>query len=209
MENNEKFGRPEKEITQSGTEASEKSGDYILTCNVFANDLDRIRQLLDGAGCKYFVGRSLRNVPDVTQPLFRFELFYDGTYQAAGLIQGLDDLCGPAEIRRLLKPFKGDLLVPMEIDQPCSFWFTEQGLQKFADGIDEISRYMSRIGWEVRCSVLWVHEMNFLYQDEYQIALGPEFIDPDSFVSFSHAADLMDFDDMTTEHFSESYDFSM
>lgn len=127
-------------------------------------------------------------------------------------MQKLDDMCEPDTYRRLMKPFKDDLPVPMGLDQPCSFWFTEKGLQRFADAIDEINRCVSETGWEIRCTVLWVHEMNYLYQDDYQIALGPEFVDRDSFVSFSHAADLMDFDTSTgqtkTEYFSEGCDFS-
>lgn len=188
---------------------AEKPTEYILTCNMDGKDLDRIKTLLDEAGCSYSIARSIKNVPDTEQPLFRFELFYDGTYQAVGLLQELDDICEPAVCRRLMKPFRDDLLVPMGLDLPCSFWFTEQGLQKFADAIDTINRCVSQFGWEVRCSVLWVHEMNYLYQDEYQIALGPEFVDPDGFEGFSHAANLMDLDTMTTEQFNESYDFSI
>lgn len=175
-------------------ESGEGQAEYTLTCNLCANDLERIRLLLDGVGCRYFVARSLKNVPDAEQPLFRFELFYNGVYQAVGLLQTLDELCEPAVYRRLMKPFKDGLPVPVGLDQPCSFWFTEKGLQKFADAIDEINRCVSQHGWEVRCSVLWVHEMNYLYQDKYQIALGPEFVDPDGFVSFSHAMDMMNFD---------------
>lgn len=175
-------------------ETGEEPSEYILTCNLSAKDLDRIKPLLDGTGCGYSIARSLKNIPDTEQPLFRFEMFYNGAYQAVGLLQGLDDMCEPAVYRRLMKPFKDDLPVPIGLDQSCSFWFTERGLQKFADAIDEINRCVSPSGWEVRCSVLWVHEMNYLYQDEYQIALGPEFVDCDNFVSFSHAADLMNFD---------------
>ena len=47
--------------------------------------------------------------------------------------------------------------------------------------------------------VLWVHEMNYIYQDEYQIALGPEFIAPDGFVPFSHASGLMNFESEQAE----------
>lgn len=175
-------------------EASEEQAEYILTCNLCVNDMDRIRLLLDGAGCRYTIARSLKNIPDTVQPLFRFELFYGGVYQAVGLLQNLDEICEPVVYRRLMKPFKDDLLVPIGLDQPCSFWFTEQGLERFADAVDEIHRYVSQSGWDVRCSVLWVHEMNYLYQDKYQIALGPGFVDPHRFVRFSHAADLIDFD---------------
>lgn len=178
----------------AGVETGAEQAEYILTCNVCVNDMDRIRLLLDNAGCKYTIARSLKNVSDTEQPLFRFELFYGGVYQAVGLLQNLDEICEPSVCRKLMKPFKDDLLVPMGLDQPCSFWFTEQGLERFADAVDEIHRYVSQSGWDVRCSVLWVHEMNYLYQDKYQIALGPEFVDPDSFMSFSRAANLMDFD---------------
>lgn len=189
------ISRPAEEVTTAEVGPGEKPAEYILTCNVCTNDLDQLKILLDGKGYKYSIARSLKNVPDTEQPLFRFELFFNGAYQAVGLLQGLDDLCEPAVYRRLMKPFKDNLLVPIGLDQPCSFWFTEQGVKRFADAIDEINRCVSPSGWEVRGIVLWVHEMNYLYQDNYQIALGPEFVDSHRFVSFLHAADLMDFDD--------------
>lgn len=198
--------------TAEGINGSGDPAEFLLTCRLCAKNLERIRPLLDGVGCRYSVARLLKSVPDEVQPLFRFELFFDGAYQGIGFLQKLDDTCEPDTYRRLMKPFKDDLPVPMGLDQPCSFWFTEKGLQRFADAIDEINRCMSETGWEVRCTVLWVHEMNYLYQDDYQIALGPEFVDRDSFVSFSHAADLMDFYTSTgqtkTEYFSEDCDFS-
>lgn len=70
-------------------------------------------------------------------------------------------MCEPDIYRRLMKLFKDDLPVPMGLDPPCSFWFTEKGLQRFADAIDEINRYISETRWEIRCIVLWVHEMNY------------------------------------------------
>lgn len=198
--------------TAEGINGSGDPAEFLLTCRLCAKNLERIRSLLDGVGCRYSVARLLKSVPDEVQPLFRFELFFDGVYQGIGFLQELDDMCEPAAYRRLMKPFKDGLPVPMGLDQPCSFWFTEKGLQRFADAIDEINRCVSETGWEIRCTVLWVHEMNYLYQDDYQIALGPEFVDRDSFVSFSHAADLMDFDTSTgqtkTEYFSEGCDFS-
>lgn len=198
--------------TAEGINGSGDPAEFLLTCRLCAKNLDRIRPFLDGGGCRYSVARLLKNVPDEVQPLFRFELFFDGAYQGIGFLQELDDMCEPDTYRRLMKPFKNDLPVPMGLDQPCSFWFTEKGLQRFADAIDEINRCISKTGWEIRCIVLWVHEMNYLYQDDYQIALGPEFADRDSFVSFSHAADLMNFDtsagQTTTEYFNKGCDFS-
>ena len=184
--------RTQSECTAA--EANEEPSEYRLTCDLRRKDLEWLRPLLDGAGFSYSISRSLKNVPNEVQPLFRFELFFDGTYQGVGFLQGLDDMCEPAAYRRLMKPFKDSLPVPMNLDQPSSFWFTEKGLQKFGDAIDEINRYASGTGWDIRCMVLWVHEMNYIYQDEYQIALGPEFIDPDGFAPFSHASELMNFE---------------
>lgn len=174
--------------------AGRRSGDYILTCSLNVEDLAHVKLLLEQAGFPYSVARSLKNVPDEVQPLFRFELFYNGTYQAAGLVQRLSDLCSQAEYRRLMKPFKDSLLVPVSLEQPCSFWFTENGLKKFADAIDEINRCISQTGWEVQGSALWVHEMNYLYVDEYQVALDPEFVNSENFIRFSSATELMVFE---------------
>lgn len=170
------------------------SAEYILTCSLNREDLEQAELLLNQAGFPYTVARSLKNVPDEVQPLFRFELFYHGAYQAVGLVQNLSDLCGPAEYRRLMKPFKDSLLVPVSLKQPCGFWFTEKGLQEFAGAIDEINRCVSQSGWEVQGSILWVHEMDYLYEDEYQVALDPEFVESENFVRFSRAAELMDFE---------------
>ena len=174
---------------------AETQSEYILTCSLGFDDLERVGRLLNGAGYKYSIARLLKDVPDTEQPLFRFELFFDGEYQAVGLLQPLDEICGPAVYRRLMKPFKDSLPVPMEINFPCSFWFTEQGLRKFADAIDEINRCISKYGWEARCIMLWVHEMNYLYEDDYQVALGPEFVDHNCFTSFVHADELLEMAD--------------
>ena len=36
--------------------------------------------------------------------------------------------------------------------------------------------------------------MNYLYEDEYQVALDPEFVNSENFIKFSIAAELMDFE---------------
>ena len=36
--------------------------------------------------------------------------------------------------------------------------------------------------------------MDYLYEDEYQVALDPEFVESENFVRFSRAAELMDFE---------------
>ena len=141
--------RAQNECTAA--EANEEPSEYRLTCDLRRKDLEWLRPLLDGAGFSYSISRSLKNVPNEVQPLFRFELFFDGTYQGVGFLQGLDDMCEPAAYRRLMKPFKDSLPVPMNLDQPSSFWFTEKGLQKFGDAIDEINRYASGTGWDIRC----------------------------------------------------------
>lgn len=72
-----------------------------------------------------------------------------------------------------MKPFKDSLPVPMNLDQPSSFWFTEKGLQKFGDAIDEINRYASGTGWDIRGMVLWVHEMNFESEQAEKVITPP------------------------------------
>lgn len=166
-------------------------GKYVVTCDFDDKNLKRLTQFLDKMGQKYSVGKSLKGTPDEVQPLFRFELFFEGEHHGMGLFQAFDDIFRPPVCRELMKPFKDELPVPMELSQPCNFWFTESGIQKFGLAIDKIKRYANEAGCELKCSVLWVHEMNYLYEDEYQVALGEEFIDVESFDSFSCAADLL------------------
>ena len=166
-------------------------GQYVVTCNFDDESLKKLTQFFDKMGWECSIGKSLRGTPDAVQPLFRFEMFFDGAYQGAGLFQELDNLFEPAVYRKLLKPFKDELPVPMEVTQPCSFWFTEAGVQRFGCAIDEINKCALEVGWEVKCSVLWVHEINYLYEDEYQVALGEEFINIENFYSFSRTADLL------------------
>lgn len=135
--------RAQNECTAA--EANEDPSEYRLTCDLRRKDLEWLRPLLDGAGFSYSISRSLKNVPNEVQPLFRFELFFDGTYQGVGFLQGLDDMCEPVAYRRLMKPFKDSLPVPMNLDQPSSFWFTEKGLQKLGDAIDEINVSAGRV----------------------------------------------------------------
>ena len=163
--------RTQSECTAA--ETNEEPPEYRLTCDLRRKDLEWLRPLLDGAGRSYSISRSLKNVPDEVQPLFRFELFFDGTYQGVGFLQGLDDMCEPAAYRRLMKPFKDSLPVPMNLDQPSSFWFAEKGLQKFGDAIDEINRYASGTGWDIRGMVLWVHEMNFESEQAEKVITPP------------------------------------
>lgn len=166
-------------------------GQYIVTCDFSDENLKKLTQFLDKMEWKYSVGKSLKGTPDEVQPLFRFELFFDGEYQRAGLFQEFDNLFEPSICRKLMKPFKDELPVPIEVDQPCNFWFTEVGVQRFGCAIDEINKCALEVGWEVKCSVLWVHEINYLYEDEYQVALGEEFINIENFDSFSRTADLL------------------
>ena len=86
--------------TEEGMGVSGDPAEFVLTCSLHSKDLERLRPLLDGVGCRYSIARLLKNVPDEVQPLFRFELFFDGIYQEIGFLQGLDDMCGPAAYRR-------------------------------------------------------------------------------------------------------------
>ena len=76
--------RAQNECTAA--EANEEPSEYRLTCDLRRKDLEWLRPLLDGAGFSYSISRSLKNVPNEVQPLFRFELFFDGTYQGVGFL---------------------------------------------------------------------------------------------------------------------------
>lgn len=58
--------------TAEGINGSGDPAEFLLTCRLCAKNLERIRPLLDGVGCRYSVARLLKSVPDEVQPLFRF-----------------------------------------------------------------------------------------------------------------------------------------
>lgn len=168
-----------------------KTSTYFFTCELGEDGFNSVKAFLDKLGCSYTTATSGKNQPYEDEPLFRFELFFDGEYQSVGLLQGLEDACGTASYQKLMQPFKDELPIPEHIQLPCCFWFTEKGLRKFAAAIDNINKYLSGKGWEVRGCFLVAHESAYLYQDELQVALGAETLDKDAFVSFTHAEDMI------------------
>ena len=120
-------------------------------------------------------------------PTCRFEVRQALIYQ---LVSGLTDENGKYNYAKAVHHY------PPFFDISCS---AKNYKIASALTIDEINRYASGTGWDLRGMVLWVHEMNYIYQDEYQIALGPEFIDPDGFAPFSHASGLMNFESEQAE----------
>ena len=69
--------------------------------------------------------------------LFRFELAFSGEPQGVGFLQGLDDVGLLGFIRDDLYSLF-DTLPIYELDEPVSFWFTEDGLRQYEDAINRL-----------------------------------------------------------------------
>ena len=78
--------------------------------------------------------------------LFRFELAFSGEPQGVGFLQGLDDVGLLGFIRDDLYSLF-DTLPIYELDEPVSFWFTEDGLRQYEDAINRIADEVSENGW--------------------------------------------------------------
>ena len=164
---------------------------YVITCELTDEQCLTLKAVLDGMQTEYSVAVLLGNRAVEEQPVFRFELFFNGEYQAVGLLQGLDDIVGPATYHKLIKPFNDNLPVPIDITTGCSFWFTEKGLITFTPAIDAINECIRDKGWEVRGSYLLIHESEILYEDELQVALDEYTVDDSTFIPFEKATDIM------------------
>ena len=70
--------------------------------------------------------------------IYRFEGLFNGVPQGVGLFQELDEMALPiSEVRELTGLF--DSLPCPDLDEPVSFWFTEEGLQIYEAAINYIN----------------------------------------------------------------------
>lgn len=113
--------------------------------------------------------------------IYRFELVYLGELQQVGFLQGLGDIgLSNAEVRGLASMF--DSLPAEELDEPVSFWFTEEGIRTFETAINRINAEISNHGWSLAGASMEApggenalfEKDEIIYQDQYQIALSRE-----------------------------------
>lgn len=113
--------------------------------------------------------------------LYRFELAFDGEPQGVGFPQGLTDV-------ELWKPVETDLydcfeslpvpkLAPgLELDEPVSFWFTEEGLSAFDDSINRVADEIAEKNWQLLGMWMEADLTDAIYHDKYQAACAVEYI---------------------------------
>ena len=127
---------------------------------------------------------------------YRFELAFDGTPQGVGFLQGVDDIgLSNKKFTALMDPFD-ELPCPRltDFESRVLFFFTEEGLKKFAPAIDAISKAIGPRGWSLLGLVL--DECSFehsLYHDALQAAWPYEYLAPImGFYEVKSATDLFD-----------------
>lgn len=106
---------------------------------------------------------------------YRFELAFDGEPQGVGFLQGLDDVgFTMAKKERLMQPFNEHLAIPdveSDDDSAVVFFFTEQGLMRFAKDLNRIIKAIEPRGWSLIATAMEEDDFsNALYSDECQAA---------------------------------------
>ena len=107
--------------------------------------------------------------------LFRFELAFSGEPQGVGFLQGLDDVGLLGFIRDDLYSLF-DTLPIYELDEPVSFWLTEDGLRQYEDAINRIADEVSENGWQLIGASIDDSMENVIYKDMFQAAFPLEYI---------------------------------
>lgn len=116
--------------------------------------------------------------------LYRFELAFAGEEQGVGILQGLDDTPIPFVTRDEFFSVFDSLPVPQNISTPDDsqvvFWFTEKGLQQYANVINAIIQELEEYDWQVVAMPLVIDSdrprtlstQDALYKDEFQVAFS-------------------------------------
>lgn len=69
-----------------------------------------------------------------------------------------------------------DTLPIYELDEPVSFWFTEDGLRQYEDAINRIADEVSENGWQLIGASIDDSMENVIYKDMFQAAFPLEYI---------------------------------
>lgn len=119
---------------------------------------------------------------NVTEKLYRFMLAFDGEMQDVGVLQGLEDTGIDFTLsEELYEPFEElpSPLLETPDDSPVECWFTEKGLLKFADALNDIIYELSCLNWQVTAQVIEESRYHALYADDYQIAFASSYLETD------------------------------
>ena len=114
--------------------------------------------------------------------LYRFMLAFDGEPQDVGILQGLGETDIPyANKLDLLSKFES--LPAPTLETPdggyVECWFTEKGVQEYADAINEIIDELYPNNWQVLAHTMKDDLSQVIYQDEYQVAYSSLYLETD------------------------------
>lgn len=126
--------------------------------------------------------------------LFRFELAFDGEPQNVGFLEGLADIGLPKNQQDAFYAAFSSLPAPdLYGEETVSFWFTQKGMEKYKQIINEIIQAISPYGWEIIGSSMEANIEDCVYQDDLQVAFVVESLgrSADSFVELSNAEALL------------------
>lgn len=113
--------------------------------------------------------------------IYRFEGLFNGVPQGVGLFQELDEMALPiSEVRELTGLF--DSLPCPDLDEPVSFWFTEEGLQIYEAAINYVNGRIALHNWSLAGAFMLApgeegalfKKEEIIYQDKKQIAFSRE-----------------------------------
>lgn len=113
--------------------------------------------------------------------IYRFEGLLNGEPQGVGLFQELDEMALPiSEVRELTGLF--DSLPCPDLDEPVSFWFTEEGLQIYEAAINYVNGRIALHNWSLAGAFMLApgeegalfKKEEIVYQDKKQIAFSRE-----------------------------------
>lgn len=113
---------------------------------------------------------------------FRFELAFGGEPQNIGFLMGLDDI--GLDIHReveLLAPFES-LPCPLLHEKRLEFWFTEDGLRRYSDGLMDVARAIRKRNWQLIYAVFDANGEDIehrVYYDRWQAAWPADYLETD------------------------------
>ena len=128
---------------------------------------------------------------------YRFELAFDLQPQGVGFLNGLTDaIDNPRTVGRLMEDFDNHLKCPW-LDEVYTrfqtmFFFTEEGLKRFAPSINAIIKALKPRGWTMLGLVLEEEDLSAaVYYDEYQVAWTRAYLEQEPKFHEVHKAEAM------------------
>ena len=126
------------------------------------------------------------------QKFFRFELAFDGEPQDVGFLQGLVDAgLGSILTDDLYSLFDTLPHCGLDVYEPVSFWFTENGLEQFTDAINRVADELSSVNWQLLGATTETDLEYAVYKDAFQAA----FLREDVMLGQSEYVEVRDVDE--------------